>query len=129
MLNSSLKFEQIIRTQYFIKVQKLNRGQEYQTLYLSRFDFTLKQMLGTKMEKANKLSRRLNWKVGVEKNNNNQTLIKEQWIYSLTEAVIEESKIDIIEKIKIAKGKNKEIVRVVEEKRYICQRMRSQEQK
>ena len=79
------------------------------------------------MEKANKLSRRLNWKVGVEKNNNNQTLIKEQWIYSLTEAVIEESKIDIIEKIKIAKGKNKEIVRVVEEKRYICQRMRSQE--
>ena len=79
------------------------------------------------MEKANKLSRRLNWKVGVEKNNNNQNLIKEQWIYSLTEAVIEESKIDIIEKIKIAKGKNKEIVRVVEEKRYICQRMRSQE--
>ncbi len=45
------------------------------------------------MKKANKLSRRLNWKVGVEKNNNNQTLIKEQWIYSLTEAVIEESKI------------------------------------
>ena len=72
------------------------------------------------MEKANKLSRRLNWKVGVEKNNNNQTLIKEQWIYSLTEAVIEESKIDIIEKIKIAKGKDKEIVRVVKKKRYMC---------
>ena len=72
------------------------------------------------MEKANKLSRRLNWKVGVEKNNNNQTLIKEQWIYSLTKAVIEESKIDIIEKIKIAKGKDKEIVRVIKKKRYMC---------
>ena len=76
-------------------------------------------MLGTKMKKANKLSKRLNWKVGVENNNNNQTLIKEQQIYSLTEVVIEESKIDIIEKIKIAKGKNKEIVRVVKKKRYI----------
>jgi len=84
-------------------------------------------MLGTKMEKANKLSRRLNWKVGVENNNNNQTLIKEQWIYSLTEVVIEESKMDIIEKIKIAKGKDEEIVRVVKEKRYMCQRMRRRE--
>ena len=79
------------------------------------------------MEKANKLSRRLNWKVGVENNNNNQTLIKEQWIYSLTEVVIEESKMDIIEKIKIAKGKDEEIVRVVKEKRYMCQRMRRRE--
>ena len=77
-------------------------------------------MLGTKMEKANKLSKRLNWKVGVENNNNNQTLIKKQWIYSLTEVVIEESKIDIIEKIKIAKGKDKEIVRVIKKKRYMC---------
>jgi len=30
------------------------------------------------MEKADRLSRRLDWKVGVENNNNNQTLIKEQ---------------------------------------------------
>jgi len=43
---------------------------------LLRFDFTLKYILGTKMEKTDKLSRRLDWKVGVEKEN--QKLIKEQ---------------------------------------------------
>jgi len=34
-------------------------------------------MLRTKMDKVNELSRRLDWKVGVEKDNENQTLIKE----------------------------------------------------
>ena len=29
------------------------------------------------MEKIDRLSKRLNWKVGVEKNNENQTFIKE----------------------------------------------------
>ena len=36
-------------------------------LYLSRFDFTLKHVLGTKMGKADRLSKRLDWKVGVKK--------------------------------------------------------------
>jgi len=45
---------------------------------LSRFDFTLKHVLGIKMGKTNGLSRRLDWKVGTENDNNNQTLIKEQ---------------------------------------------------
>jgi len=31
----------------------------------------------------------LDWKVGVENDNNDQTLIKEQWIRSLAEVVIE----------------------------------------
>ena len=34
---------------------------------MSRFDFTLKYVLETKMEKVNRLSRRLDWKVGIEK--------------------------------------------------------------
>ena len=41
-----------------------------------------------------------NWKVGVKKNNENQKLIREEWICSLTEVVIEESKVDILEKNK-----------------------------
>jgi len=45
---------------------------------LLRFDFTLKHVPETKMEKADRLSRRPDWKVGVEKDNDNQTLIKEQ---------------------------------------------------
>ena len=36
------------------------------------------------MGKVNKLSRRSDYKVRVEKNNENQTLIKEQWICSLS---------------------------------------------
>jgi len=38
--------------EYFIKTQKLNRRQACWVLYLSRFDFTLKNVLGTKMKKT-----------------------------------------------------------------------------
>ena len=45
--------------EYFMKAQKLNCRQVRWTLYLSRFDFTLKHVPGTKMEKADRLSRYL----------------------------------------------------------------------
>jgi len=45
---------------------------------LSRFDFTLKNILGIKMGKADGLSRRSDCKVGVENDNENQKLIKEE---------------------------------------------------
>ena len=54
-----------------LKVQKLNRKQAYQVLYLLRFDFTLKYILETKMRKIDGLSRRLDQKVDIEKNNEN----------------------------------------------------------
>jgi len=60
-----------------MKAQKLNWRQACWALYLSRFNFTLKHVLGTKMGKANGLSRRSDWKVGVEKDNNNQVFIKD----------------------------------------------------
>ena len=82
---------------------------------MSRFDFTLKYVLGTKIGKINRLSRRPDWKVWVEKDNDNQTLIKKQWIHSLQEIVLEEPEVDIVEKIKKARSKDEEIVRVVEE--------------
>ena len=43
--------------EYFIKVQKLNKRQAHQALYLLRFDFTLKHIPRTKMEKVDGLSR------------------------------------------------------------------------
>ena len=46
--------------EYFMKMQKLNQKQAHWVLYLLRFDFTLKHVLDTKIEKANRLSRRLN---------------------------------------------------------------------
>ena len=53
-----------------MKVQKLNCKQQW-AFYLSRFDFTLKHVLGIKMGKTDRLSRQLDWKVGVEKDNEN----------------------------------------------------------
>jgi len=59
-----------------MKVQKLNRRQARWMLYLSRFDFTLKHVAEAKMGKADGLSRRVDWKVGVERDNDNQIFIK-----------------------------------------------------
>jgi len=56
------------------------------------------------------------WKVKVENDNDNQTLIKEQWIHNLSEVVIE---VDIVEKIKIARKKDKKVIRVIEEMKKI----------
>ena len=54
-----------------MKAQKLNRRQTRQALYLSRFDFTLKHMVSKSMERANSLSRRVDWTEGVERDNKN----------------------------------------------------------
>ena len=72
-------------------------------------------MPGTKSKKADGLSRQPDWKVGMEKDNKNQIFIKDYWLYSLHEVVIERPEIKIVEKIRKARGKNKEIIRVVEE--------------
>jgi len=98
-----------------MKAQKLNQRQACWALYLSKFDFTLKYILGIKMEKVNGLSRRPDWKVRIENDNDNQTLIKKQYICSLAEVVIERPEVDIVEKIKKARSKDEEVVRVVEE--------------
>ena len=50
------------------------------------------------MEKVDKLSKKLDWKKGVEKDNENQIFIKDYWLYSLSE-------VDILKKIKIARTK------------------------
>jgi len=58
------------------------------------------------MRKANELSRRLNWKVEIENYNENKKTDK-KWICSLVEVVVEELKVNILEKIK--KNKEKKI--------------------
>jgi len=101
--------------EYFMKAQKLNWRQAQWVLYLSRLDFTLKHVPGIKMVKANSLSRRPDWKVGVDKDNEDQVFIKDCWLHSLQEVVIEGPKVDIVEKIKKARSKDEEVVRIVEE--------------
>jgi len=62
--------------QYFMASQKLNRRQVRWALYLSRFSFTLKHVPGKSMGKADGLSRRPDWQEGVERDNEDQMLIK-----------------------------------------------------
>ena len=67
------------------------------------------------MGKADGLRRQPDWKVVIDKDNENQVFIKDNWIRSLQEAVIEEPEVEILEKIKKARSKDKDVVRVVEE--------------
>ncbi len=96
-----------------MKMQKLNQQQTRWALYLSRFNFTLKYIPGTKMEKVDSLSKRPDQKVGVDKDNEDQVFIKDCWLCSLYKVVIEGPEVNIVEKIKKARGKDKEIVKVV----------------
>ena len=101
--------------EYFMKVQKLNQRQAQWTLYLSRFDFTLRHVPGAKMGKADGLSRRSDWKVGIERDNEDQVFIKDNWIHNLQEVVIEELEVEMLEKIKKARSKDEDVVRIVKE--------------
>ena len=66
------------------------------------------------MGKADRLSRWSDWKIGVENDNDNQVFIKDNWIHSLQEVVIEESEVEILEKVKKARDKDEDVVRIVE---------------
>jgi len=101
--------------EYFMKVQKLNRRQARWALYLSRFDFTLKHVAGSKMGKADGLSRIADWKVGTDNDNDNQVIIKDQWICNMYEVIVEGPKVGLVEKIRKARSKDEDVVRVVKE--------------
>jgi len=101
--------------EYFMRVQKLNRRQARWALYLSQFDFTLKHVAGSKMGKADGLSRRADWKVGVAKDDENQIFIKDNWIRSMYEVVVEGSEVDLVKKMKKVRSKDEDVIRVVEE--------------
>jgi len=64
------------------------------------------------MEKADRLSRRPDWQKGVEKDNEDQKLIKPEWIRG-AETIIEEE--NLKERIKRVQEGNERIVKVVEE--------------
>jgi len=98
--------------QYFMTSQKLNHRQARWALYLSQFNFTLKHVLGKSMEKADRLSKRLDWQEGVEKDNKDQKLIKPEWIRE-AETMIEEG--NLKERIKKAQEGDEKVVKAVEE--------------
>ena len=69
------------------------------------------------MEKADSLSRRPDWEVGVEKDNEDKTLVKPEWLeVRRTEAVeIIVDGIDLLEEVRKSKVKNNKVVKAVEE--------------
>jgi len=77
----------------------------------------LKHIPGSKMEKADSLSRRPDWKIRVEKDNEDETLVKPEWLeVRRTEAVeIIVDRIDLLEEVKKLKVKDNEVVKAVEE--------------
>jgi len=103
--------------EYFMKAQKLNRRQARWALYLSRFDFTLKHVSGSKMGKTDSLSRRPDWEVGVKRDNEDETLIKPEWMemrkVETVEIVVDG--IDLLEEVRKSKVKDDEVVKAVEE--------------
>ena len=75
-----MRFGLIIKICNILYNHNLNQRQSKLALHLSRFDFTLKHIPEVRMKKADELNRRLDWKIGIENDNKNQKLIKEEWI-------------------------------------------------
>ena len=83
---------------------------------MSRFDFALKHVAGKSMGKADSLSRRVDWVEGVEKDNENQVMLKKEWLeVRAMEQLIEGLEEGIVKKIKEARDKDEEVIKVVEE--------------
>ena len=102
-----------------MKAQKLNQREAKWALYLSRFDFALKHVAGKSMERADSLSRRANWAEEVERDNENQMMLKREWLeiraMDRKQWLIKRAKEDIIEKIKKLEVRDNEVIKAVEE--------------
>ena len=103
----------------------MNKSQARWALYLSRFDFTLKHVPGNRMEKADSLSRRLDWKIKVKRDNEDKTLVKLEWLevrkMEKVEVIVEG--VDLLEKVKQSKVKDDEVIKVVEEMKQVGVKM------
>ena len=84
---------------------------------MSRFDFVLKYISGSRVGKADRLSRRPDWEVGVEKDNEEQILVKKKWIEArrvrMAEVIIEG--VDLLDKVRKCKVRDDEVIKAVEE--------------
>jgi len=69
------------------------------------------------MGKADGLSRRPDWEVGVEKYNKEQMLVKKEWLDTrrirVVEVIIEE--VDLLDKVRKCEARDDEVVKAVEE--------------
>jgi len=70
------------------------------------------------MEQADSLSRGANWAEGVERDNENQIILKKEWleirVMKKGQLLIKEAEEEIIEKIKKSEAKDNEVVKAIE---------------
>ena len=81
---------------------------------MSRFDFVLKHVLGTKMGKANGLSRS-DWEKEAKKDNKKKISLKPKWIKSLQVGEVIVEGVDILERIRKSKARDDEVIKAIEE--------------
>jgi len=76
------------------------------------------------MGRADSLSRRVDWAEGVEKDNENQIMVKEEWLeVRVMEQLIEGLEQEIVKKIKEVRDKDKEVIKTVEEMKKVGVKM------
>ena len=76
----------------------------------------MKHVAGKSMGRADSLSRRVDWAEGVEKDNENQIMLKEKWLeVRAKEQLIEGPEEEIVKRIKEVRNKDEKVIKVVEE--------------
>ena len=69
--------------------------------------------MGKSIGRADSLSRRVDWTEGVERDNENQVMLKKEWLeVRMMEQLVEGPEKEIVKKIKKARYKNKEVIKV-----------------
>jgi len=76
----------------------------------------LKHVPGSKMGKADSLSKRPDWEVGVQRDNEDEILVKPEWLEVRKTEVVEiiVDGVDLLEKVKKSKVKDNEVVKMIE---------------
>jgi len=68
------------------------------------------------MRRVDSLSRRIDWAEGVERDNENQIMLKEKWLeIRAMEQLVKGPEKEIVKKIKEARDKDEEVIKAVEE--------------
>jgi len=77
----------------------------------------LKHVLGSKIGKVDSLSRRPDWEIRMEKDNEDEMLVKPEWLETRRTETVEiiVDGVDLLEEVRKSKVKDDEVVKVVEE--------------
>ena len=68
------------------------------------------------MGRADSLSRRVDWAEGIKRDNENQVMLKKEWLeVRAMEQLVEGLEEEIVKKIKEARDKDEKVIKVVEE--------------